>query len=325
MNQTSIDLGQIARDLDLPLASVERTVALLDEGNTVPFITRYRKDHTGGLDEEQIRDIQSRVAKQRQLVERKQTILKSIEAQGKLTPDLAELIQSATAIKRLEDLYLPFKPKKQTLATVAREKGLEPLAREIFEADPAAADLNKRAEEFISAEKELLTVADVLQGVGHLMAERFSENAELRGRLRRIFQRSGKLVCTKVEAPPEAAPVMPAVASEGVKPEDASVAEAADEQLPTEGLVTSAAVPDDIVPTEDAATAPPAAALAGGVGRETTPESGALVPTDVAPASVETSAVLAATEQPDQPPFGTAEATEASPSLADQTPVVPSE
>ncbi|HUE73148.1 MAG TPA: Tex-like N-terminal domain-containing protein [Pirellulaceae bacterium] len=210
MNSTiSVDLGHIARDLNLPPDKVERTVALLDEGNTVPFITRYRKDFTGGLDEEEIRAIQSRIAKVRQLVERKQTILKTIEAQGKLTDELAEQIKNATTPKRLEDLYLPYKPKKQSLASIAREKGLEPLAIEIVEAHPAAADLQARAAEFISAEKELPTTAEVLEGVGHLIAERYSENAELRGRLRRIFHRSGKIVCTKVEAPPPAVVVEP--------------------------------------------------------------------------------------------------------------------
>src|SRR4051812_24100808 len=199
---TTIDLGHVARDLHLPPEKVARTIELLDEGNTVPFITRYRKDQTGGLDEEQIRDIQSRVGKIRQLAERKATILKTIEAQGKLTPELAEQIEHANTPKRLEDLYLPFKPKKQTLATIARERGLEPLAVEIYEAWPEAADLAARAATFISADKEVHSVEDVLAGVGHLIAERFSENAELRGRLRRIFQRSGKIVCTKIEAPP---------------------------------------------------------------------------------------------------------------------------
>lgn len=203
MNSIRIDLGHVARDLNLPTPSVERTVELLDEGNTVPFITRYRKDHTGGLDEEQIRSIQFVVGKLRQLAERKQTILKSIESQGKLTPELANQIQNATTPKRLEDLYFPFKPKKQTLATKAREQGLEPLAMEILEANPAAADLEARLTALIDPEKELATSTDVLQGVGYLIAERFGENAELRGRLRRIFHRSGKLICTKVEAPAE--------------------------------------------------------------------------------------------------------------------------
>ena len=119
---TTIDLGHVARDLGLPPEKIARTLELLDEGNTVPFITRYRKDQTGGLDEEQIREIQFRIGKIRQLAERKATILKTIEAQGKLTPELADQIQHANTPKRLEDLYLPFKPKKQTLATIAREQ-----------------------------------------------------------------------------------------------------------------------------------------------------------------------------------------------------------
>jgi len=98
---TTIDLGPVARDLSLPLEKITRTVELLDEGNTVPFITRYRKDQTGGLDEEQVREIQFRIGKIRQLVERKATILKTIVAQGKLTPELADLIQHANTPKRL--------------------------------------------------------------------------------------------------------------------------------------------------------------------------------------------------------------------------------
>src|SRR5438093_11656266 len=184
---TSIDLGHVARDLGWPVEKVARTLELLDEGNTVPFITRYRKDHTGGLDEEQVREIQFRAGKIRQLVERKATILKTIEAQGKLTPELADQIQHANTPKRLEDLYLPFKPKKQTLATVARERGLEPLAVEIFEADPQAADLEARAATFLAASPELKSTEDVLIGVGHLIAERMSEYSDLRGRLRKIF------------------------------------------------------------------------------------------------------------------------------------------
>ncbi|QDU28728.1 30S ribosomal protein S1 [Anatilimnocola aggregata] len=237
-----VDLSQLARDVNLPAEKVERTVALLDDGNTVPFITRYRKDETGGLDEEQIREIQGRVIKLRMLAERKATILKSIEAQGKLTPELAEQIQNAHTPKRLEDLYLPFKPRKQTLATIARERGLEPLAREILEADPAAADLDKRAADFVSADKQLNSIGDVLLGVGHLLAEKFGENPELRGRLRRIFQRSGKLVCTKIEvAEPSAAASLPAgevSAEEQVELEASAVIVAADEESATEVVET---------------------------------------------------------------------------------------
>jgi uncharacterized protein len=115
-----LDLGQVAQQLSLSRAQVAAVIDLLDSGNTVPFITRYRKDQTGGLDEEQIRAIQERVVKLRQLADRKQTILRSIEAQGKATPKLTALVLAADTMKRLEDLYLPYTPTKQTLATAAR-------------------------------------------------------------------------------------------------------------------------------------------------------------------------------------------------------------
>ncbi|MEX2560576.1 MAG: Tex-like N-terminal domain-containing protein, partial [Pirellulales bacterium] len=181
-------------------ARVHTVVELLDAGNTVPFITRYRKDQTGGLDEEQIGQIQSRVVKLRLLAERKQTIVRSIESQGKLTPDLAAAIQAANTTKQLEDLYLPFKPKKQTLATVARSRGLEPLALEILGADAAAADLDLRARDFVNPDRQVLNAADALLGAGHILAEMFSERAELRGKLRSILERTGKLVSTAVES-----------------------------------------------------------------------------------------------------------------------------
>src|SRR5690348_14572579 len=119
---TSHECSRIAQDLQTRKVQVESVVQLLDEGNTVPFITRYRKERTGGLNEDVIRHIQSRVGQQRQLAERKQTVLKSIESQGKLTDELREAILRADNHKRLEDLYLPYKPKKRTLASVARER-----------------------------------------------------------------------------------------------------------------------------------------------------------------------------------------------------------
>ena len=191
-NTIEIDMGQAARELGLPLASVQNTVVLLDDGNTVPFITRYRKDQTGALDEEQVRRVQEKVGKLRALAERKQTILKSIQSQGILTPELADQIRTATSSKRLEDLYLPYKPKKQTLATTARQRGLEPLAREVLEADPAAADLPARAASLVAPEQDLHSVDDVLAGVRHVIAEWFSERADARGRLRKVLQRTAK-------------------------------------------------------------------------------------------------------------------------------------
>jgi uncharacterized protein len=194
----TIDLRQVARGLDIPLKQVQATVELLDEGNTVPFITRYRKDRTGGLDEEQVRTIQDRLAKMRQLSERKQTILRSIESQGKLTEQLTKQILAAATTKRLEDLYLPFKPKKQTLATTARSRGLEQLAQEILAADPIALKLDARAADYASIDRQVPSGADALLGAGHILAEQFSENAEVRQRLREIMQRTGVVVSTRI-------------------------------------------------------------------------------------------------------------------------------
>jgi len=193
------DLQVVAREVGIPLEKVQRTVELLDDGNTVPFITRYRKDETGGLDEEQIRAIQSSNTKLRQLNERKRTILKSIQSQDKLTEELAEQIKKAQTQKLLEDLYLPFKPKKQTLATQARERGLEPLAMEVLDDAEAAKDLKSRAVAFVDAEKSLADTDAVLQGVGCIVAEVFSENALLRGRLRKLFWKTGQLTSTRIE------------------------------------------------------------------------------------------------------------------------------
>ena len=199
----TIDLRHVARGLGISLRQVQAAVELLDEGNTVPFITRYRKDQTGGLDENQIRQVQARLAKMRLLADRKQTILRSIEAQGKLTEKLAKQIHSAGTTKRLEDLYLPYKPKKQTLATLARSRGLESFAREILEADPACADLDARAGDFVNPDRQVPTPADALLGAGHILAEQFSEQAELRQRLREILQRTGRLASTRIGGEPK--------------------------------------------------------------------------------------------------------------------------
>ena len=192
----TINLRHIARGLGIPVRQVQAAVELLDEGNTVPFITRYRKDQTGGLNEEQIRQIQARLSKARLLAERKQTILRSIESQGKLTPELEKRIRAAGSAKRIEDLYLPYKPKKQTLATAARSHGLEPLAREIVDAAPSCADLDARAADFVNPDRQVPTVADALLGAGHIIAEQFSERADLRQRLREILQRTGRIFST---------------------------------------------------------------------------------------------------------------------------------
>jgi uncharacterized protein len=196
---TLIDLGPISQRLGLPAAAVEATVRLLDEGNTVPFITRYRRDQTGGLDEVAIRLVAESVGRARQLAARKQTILRTIQGQGRLTPELETRIAAAESPKQLEDLYLPFKPRKLSLAEIARQRKLEPLAREIVAADPVAADLDARAADFVDADAQVTSVADVLLGVGHIIAEDFSERADLRQRLRGFLQEQGRLTSQRVE------------------------------------------------------------------------------------------------------------------------------
>lgn len=196
---TLIDLGPIAQKLDLPVGGVDAVVRLLDEGNTVPFLTRYRRDQTGGLDEVDIRRIAEAVAKARQIADRKQTILRTIKGQGKLTEALEQRIEAAASTKQLEDLYLPFKPRKLSLAEIARQRRLEPLAREILSADPAAADLDKRAADFVDADGQVATFADALLGVGHIIADVFAERADVRQALRAILSKQAHLASQRVE------------------------------------------------------------------------------------------------------------------------------
>jgi uncharacterized protein len=247
----SIDLPQVARSLRLAPSQVEAAAALLDAGNTVPFITRYRKDQTGGLDEEQIRAVQARLTHLRLLGERKQTILRSIEAQGKLTPDLAEQIQAADTPRRLEDLYLPYKPNKQTLATQARQRGLELLAREILEAAPAAADLDRRAQDFVNPDHKVPTAAEALLGAGHILAEWFSERADLRHRVRNILHRSGMLATTRIEV--EAPANADEAAATEVTVTDGAAAETAVPDVAASAATESA--PDESAPAESESSA----------------------------------------------------------------------
>ncbi|MFO0949087.1 MAG: Tex-like N-terminal domain-containing protein, partial [Planctomycetota bacterium] len=191
-----IDLGRLAQDLQLKRKQVENVVQLLDEGNTVPFITRYRKEQTGNLDEEQIRAVQHRIHQLRQLADRRQTILRTIETQGKLTEDLKTAILSATTAKRLEDLYLPYKPKKQTLATIARDRGLGNLADAIWNRDEAALKLDEVLPGMLDPERQLSTVEDIMTGVQHILAERIAEDAEVRDAARKVLW-GGRIVATK--------------------------------------------------------------------------------------------------------------------------------
>ena len=170
---------------------VENTVELLQEGATVPFIARYRKEHTGELDEVQIRTVEELFSYFCELEERKITVLKSIEEQGKLTEELRERIVASRQKTEIEDLYLPFRPKRRTKATIARERGLEPLADIIAAQELTVGTAEEAAYSFIDPEKEVPDATAALVGAGHILAERLSDNADARAMVRRLTKEQG--------------------------------------------------------------------------------------------------------------------------------------
>lgn len=190
------DLEKIAAELNLTSKQIQNVIALLDEGNTVPFITRYRKERTGNLDEVQIRDIQKRVQSKRQIWERASTILRLIESQQKLTPELKAEIQKADTLKRLEDLYRPYRPKRTSRAATARKHGFEPLADAIWSGDESIQKLTEAALQYTKAEDGARTTEDVLKGASDILAEKIGEDPDVREISRKIAWRSGKLAVT---------------------------------------------------------------------------------------------------------------------------------
>lgn len=178
---------RVADKLNIDVKQVRATVELLDEGGTIPFISRYRKEATGSLDEVQIMQIRDEIERLRQLESRRAAIIKSIEGQGKLTEELRDKIDAAENLSQLEDLYLPYKPKRRTKATIAREKGLEPLAQKILLQENF--DLDVEALQYVNEEKEVKNIMEALQGARDIIAEIVSENAESRAQLRNLFQR----------------------------------------------------------------------------------------------------------------------------------------
>ena len=175
-------VSQIAAELKVRPAQVQAAVDLLDGGATVPFIARYRKEATDGLDDTQLRELDARLAYLRELAERREAVLKSIAEQGKLTPELEAAIRTAPTKQELEDLYLPFKPKRRTKGMIAREAGLEPLADQLF-ADPTLVPMDEAAR-FINADAGFADAFAVLDGVRDLLSERWAEDAVLVGKLR---------------------------------------------------------------------------------------------------------------------------------------------
>jgi protein Tex len=181
----------VARELALPPAAVERTLALFAEGNTLPFIARYRKEVTGGLDEVQLRDVRDRAQYLTELEERRAAVLKSIDEQGKLDDALKASILAAGTKQVLEDLYLPFKPKRRTRAIIARERGLGPLAEQLWAGTLTDASAREAAAAFVSAEQEVADVDAALQGARDILAEQVAEDAGVRGWIREATRGKG--------------------------------------------------------------------------------------------------------------------------------------
>ena len=182
---------KIALELSVKLEQVVAAVALLDEGSTVPFISRYRKEATGGLDDLQLRDLEVRLRYLRELEERREAILASIGEQEKLTPELERQIRAVDTKTELEDLYLPYKPKRRTKAMIAIEAGLEPLADQLY-ADPTL-DPQVLAATFVSEEKGIADIKAALEGAKYILMEKFSEDAALAGKLRAFLSEQGEL------------------------------------------------------------------------------------------------------------------------------------
>lgn len=186
----------LVEETSLKIAQIKQTVALLEEGATVPFIARYRKEATGELDEVQIRLVQERLEYHTALSERRATILKSIEEQGKLTPELRQKIVVTRQKTELEDLYLPFKPKRRTKALIAKERGLEPLAEQLLGAHGSGATALQMAHEFINPKLEVSTAEEAISGAGHILAEQFADVAVARAIVRELTWQKG-LFCSQ--------------------------------------------------------------------------------------------------------------------------------
>jgi len=190
-------LLHIAQLLNVPLKGLVATIELLDGGGTVPFIARYRKEATGNLDEVQIRAIEEKLAWFRELEERRETVLRTIQEQGKLTDELRDRIIATLDKSELEDLYLPYRPKRRTKATIAREKGLEPLALYLLRQESTDLPLAKFAATFINAEKGVSSKEEALEGARHIVAEIVSENADFRKALRQMMFDDGVIVSAR--------------------------------------------------------------------------------------------------------------------------------
>ncbi len=188
-------IAKLAEELKIRKQQAEAAVKLIDEGNTIPFISRYRKEATGALNDEVLRSLNERLSYLRNLEEKKEQVLFSIEEQGKLTEELKQQIRSAETLVAVEDLYRPYRPKRRTRATIAREKGLEPLANIIL-LQMTEKPLETEAEAFLDAEKGVNTAEDALAGAMDILAENISDEADYRKYIRELTMRTGKIIST---------------------------------------------------------------------------------------------------------------------------------
>ena len=186
---------KLKEELNVEKWQVEAAVKLIDEGNTIPFISRYRKEVTGSLNDEVLRNLHERLTYLRNLEEKKEQVLGSIEEQGKLTEELKEKILAAETLVVVEDLYRPYRPKRKTKASVAKEKGLEPLSQFIL-AQNATEGVEEEARKYIDEEKGVKTVKEALQGAADIIAESISDEADYRAYIREITMEEGTLTST---------------------------------------------------------------------------------------------------------------------------------
>ena len=188
-------IATIAQELEIKKSQVDAAVKLIDEGNTIPFIARYRKEATGALNDEILRNLFDRLTYLRNLEEKKQTVLSSIEEQGKLTEELKAQILAAQTQVAVDDLYRPYRPKRRTRATIAKEKGLEPLANTLMEQRLSVSALEEAAG-YINDDKEVKTAEDALAGAADIIAEAISDTADYRTRIRDLTMEKGRLTST---------------------------------------------------------------------------------------------------------------------------------
>ena len=183
----------LARELGREQSHIDNVIKLLDEGNTIPFIARYRKELHGAMDDTTLRKLEDRLTYLRNLDQRRQEVKKAVDGQGKLTPELSAAIDAAATLAEVEDLYRPYKQKRRTRATVAREKGLEPLAQLLYAQERSCPRPEDAAADFVDPEKGVVTVADALQGANDIVAELLSDDAAIRKTLRTLLMRQGHL------------------------------------------------------------------------------------------------------------------------------------